>query len=61
MSPKSLELQKLQHRGIERLRHAVDLVKKKDSPVMPRFLAVIVIDAMISLIVYSLTSNSSSP
>ena len=42
MSPKSLELQKLQHRGIERLRHAVDLVKKKDSPVMPCFLAVIV-------------------
>ena len=42
MSSKSLELQKLQHRGIERLRHAVDLVKKKNPPVIPRFLAVVV-------------------
>ena len=42
MSPKSFELQKLQHRGIERLGHAVDFVEKEDSPVMPCFLAVIV-------------------
>ena len=42
VAPERLELQELQHRGVQRLGHAVDLVEEQDAAVMARTLHVVV-------------------
>ncbi len=59
--PKSLVLQELEHHGGQRLADAVDLVQEEDALLQPGPSIVSYTEAMISLMVYSVTGDSLPP